>query len=62
MQTKCLVLSTSSKRSLNLTTLKIFEVVKNGKSSQGNERGREEERNEKYINKVMPKVQERDRE
>ena len=35
MQTKCLVLSTSSKRSLDLTTLKMFEVVKNGKSSQG---------------------------
>lgn len=35
MQTQCLVLSTSSKRSLDLTTLKMFEVVKNGKSSQG---------------------------
>ena len=30
MQTKCLVLSTSSKRSLDLTTLKMFEVVKKG--------------------------------
>jgi len=33
-----------------------------GKKIAKNERGREAERREKYINKVMPKVQERDRE